>query len=81
MKTEVERTIITCDVCGTVKEDPIAIAGFTDSLWENVYGYDLCYVCYHTLAAKVLANLLPEEAVLIEIEKMKKRKDEGNNKI
>ncbi len=76
METKVERTIITCDVCGTAKEDPIAIAGFTDSLWYNVYKRDLCYVCYQTLAAKVLANLLPEEAVLIEIEKMKKKKDE-----
>jgi len=70
MKTTVEKVITTCDVCSKTKENPIALSGFSAPIWRELYGNDLCYECYQTLADKALYNLLPQESIQKEITNM-----------
>ena len=74
MKKIIEEVITTCDVCDKTKESPIALSGFSTPTWYEIAGFDLCYVCYHTLADRALRNLIPEQTIKNEIKKMKDNK-------
>jgi len=66
MVQEIKSYTTSCDVCGRVKDQPTAIAGYSHSGWERVECLDLCFVCYHTYIEelKKLVSVQQSKAIL-----------------
>ncbi len=59
---EIKEIKITCDGCGKLKVDPVAMVTSSVSGWRQIRDIDLCPICYDIVTLEIIKRT-PQETV------------------